>query len=210
MKFRLSPRTVRRLAPAVVTPLAASWRYRLHHADRWHDLVRQGGAFIFLLWHEAWLPLLWHHRHQNVAIMVSDGREGQYLADYARRIGYHAVQGSSSRGATRALLGAIRALEQGTTVAITPDGPRGPRRMIKPGVIHAAQRTGARILPLHARAHPAWLLRSWDRTIVPKPLARVDLAYGEPFTIPPGPDGICQGTLRCAEALAQVEALLPE
>ena len=99
---------------------------------------------VFLLWHEALLPLLWHHRNQAIMIVVSEAREGQYLADFAASLGYRPVRGSSTRGAARALLGAVRELQAGHSVAFTPDGPRGPRRELKPGVVAAAQRGGRR------------------------------------------------------------------
>jgi hypothetical protein len=200
---------VQLLAPAVVMPLATSWRFHVHHVDRWQRTCEAGRPFLFLLWHEAWLPLLWRHRQQQVAIVVSQGREGQYLANYARRIGYRAVQGSSTSGGARALLGAIRALDDGHTVAITPDGPRGPRRHVKPGVVRAAQRANAVILPLHAVARSAWRLRSWDHTMIPKPFARIDVGYGEPFTVAPGRSGLEAGIVRCADALRHVEQELP-
>ena len=81
---------------------------------------------MFLLWHEALLPLLWHHRRQAIAIVVSEARDGQYLADFAASLGYRTVRGSSTRGAARALLGAVRELQAGHAVAFTPDGPAGP------------------------------------------------------------------------------------
>ena len=196
---------MRRLAPAFIDPLARSWRFRLHHRERWQRLVDAQRPFIYLLWHEALLPLLWQHRRQQVTIVVSEAREGQYLSDYARRIGYQLLPGSSTRGGARALLGAIRALEDGSTVAITPDGPRGPRREIKPGVVHAAQRTGAMILPLHAVASSAWSARSWDRMFLPKPFARVKLGYGEPFSVEPGADGLRTGVAQCMASLSCLE-----
>ncbi|HEY3934701.1 MAG TPA: lysophospholipid acyltransferase family protein [Gemmatimonadales bacterium] len=205
MKVRLSPGVVRLVAPAVINPLVRSWRFRVHRPDRWKDLVATGRPFIFLLWHEALLPLLWRHRMQQIAIVVSEAREGRYLADYARRIGYHLVPGSSTRGGMRALLGAIRALDDGCTVAITPDGPRGPRRDVKPGVVRAAQRAGAKILPLHAVSDSAWSMGSWDRMLVPKPFAQIDVAYGEPFSVGPGAEGLAEGLTRCATAMAHIE-----
>ncbi len=205
MKFRLSPATVRVLAPAIIDPLAHSWRFRVRHGDRWQRLVDTGRPFIYLLWHEALIPLLWRHRQQQVTIVVSEAREGQYLSDYATRIGYQLLQGSSTRGGARALLGAIRALDDGCTVAITPDGPRGPRREIKPGVVHAAQRSGAMIMPLHASSRSAWLARSWDQMFLPKPFAEVHLGYGEPFSVEPGAAGLQAGIAQCAESLACVE-----
>ena len=205
MKFRLSPQTVRMLAPAFIDPLARSWRFRVRHRERWQRLVDTRRPFIYLLWHEALLPLLWQHRRQQVTIVVSEAREGQYLSDYAQRIGYRLLPGSSTRGGARALLGAIRVLEEGSTVAITPDGPRGPRREIKPGVVHAAQRAGAMIMPLHAATSSGWSARSWDRMFLPKPFAEVHLGYGEPFAVAPGAAGLQAGIAQCAASLACVE-----
>lgn len=210
MKISVPPTVVRLVAPAIINPLARSWQFQLRHADRWQLLVERGQPFIFLLWHEALLPLLWHHRRQQVAIVVSEARDGQYLGDYARRIGYNLVSGSSTRGGARALLGAIRALEDGCTVAITPDGPRGPRREVKPGVVRAAQRAGAMILPVHAVTGSAWRFRSWDRLMVPKPFARIDIGYGKPFAVPQGAGGLEAGMQQCAAAMASVEQELSD
>jgi lysophospholipid acyltransferase (LPLAT)-like uncharacterized protein len=205
VRIRVSPRVVSVLGPAIINPLARSWRFRFRNRDRWQRLVDGQRPFIFLLWHEALLPLLWHHRSQQITIVVSEAREGRYLSDYARQIGYRLVAGSSTHGGARALLGAIRALGDGSTIAITPDGPRGPRRDVKPGVVRAAQRAGAMILPLHAVTRSAWRLGSWDRMMVPKPFAEVDLGYGEPFAVAQGAEGLAAGLLQCASSLACVE-----
>jgi hypothetical protein len=158
---------------------------------------------VFLLWHEVLLPLLWQHREQAIAIVVSEARDGQYLADFAASLGYRSVRGSSTRGAARALLGAVRELEAGHAVAFTPDGPRGPRRELKPGVVAAAQRGGATIVPLHAEADRAWRLDSWDRFMIPKFGARVRIVYGRPFEVAEGDAGLATG-------LEQAEARLRE
>jgi lysophospholipid acyltransferase (LPLAT)-like uncharacterized protein len=205
VKFRFSPAVVRRVAPAVIDPLAHSWRIRVRHAERRRALVDSGRPFIYLLWHEALLPLLWQHRQQQVTIVVSEAREGQYLSDYAQRIGYRLLPGSSTRGGARAFRGAIRALDDGATIAITPDGPRGPRRHVKPGVVRAAQYASAMILPVHAIAESAWCMQSWDRMIVPKPFAKVRLGYGEPFAVGSGSSALHSGLAECAAALARIE-----
>ena len=189
----------------LVSACSRSWRFHIHHADRWQALQAAGTPFVFLLWHEALLPLLWLHRHQGVAIVVSEGKEGRYLSDYATRLGYHPIRGSSSRSGARALLAAVRALGEGTTVAFTPDGPRGPRRTIKPGLVRAAQRAGAAILPLHAVASAEWRFNSWDRLMVPRPCASVAVGYGECFGVAPGDDGLSAGIARCASALETLE-----
>ena len=155
--------------------------------ERWRTLYAARRPHVFLLWHEALLPLLWQHRRQSITIVVSEARDGQYLAEFAAALGYRAVRGSSTRGAARALLGAVRELRSGYAVAFTPDGPRGPRREMKPGVVAAAQRGGGVVVPLHAEADRAWRLDSWDRFMIPLPFAAVDLDFAM-LNIPPEAD----------------------
>jgi lysophospholipid acyltransferase (LPLAT)-like uncharacterized protein len=151
------------------------------------------------MWHEALLPLLWQRRNLGITIVVSAARDGRYLADFAARLGYLAVQGSSSKGGVRALVGAIRVLRDGGQVGFTPDGPRGPRRGLKPGFLAAAQRTGALVYPMHASATWSRRLASWDRFLLPLPGARVHVVVGAPFEVGEGPAGITEGHA-CAEA----------
>jgi lysophospholipid acyltransferase (LPLAT)-like uncharacterized protein len=196
------------VGPAV-RMLASSWRIEVTHEERWRTLYEAKRPHVFLLWHEALLPLLWQHRHQGVAIVVSEAREGQYLSDLALTLGYVAVRGSSTRGGARALLGAVRQLQTGRAVAFTPDGPRGPRREMKPGVVAAAQRGGGVIVPIHARADRAWRLHSWDRFMIPKPLARVRITYGQPFEVGEGEEGLAAGLARATEGLHEVSKADP-
>lgn len=184
--------------------LAGSWRMGTEHEERWRPLYEARRPVVFLLWHEVLLPLLWHHRRQGVAIVVSENRDGQYLTDFAQSLGYRAVRGSSSRGAARALLGAVRELQAGHSVAFTPDGPRGPRRELKPGVVAAAQRGGGIIVPIHARVDRAWRLDSWDHFLIPKPGARVVVTYGRPFEVAPGEDGLADGLAEAGVRLAEI------
>jgi len=172
-----------RFGPTAIRYLARSWRIELVHPERWQALRASGSPYVLLSWHEALLPVLWQHRQLGIAAVVSEARDGQYLAMLARVLGYRVIGGSSSRGGLRALRGAIRALAGGVPIGLTPDGPRGPRRMVKPGVVAAAARGRAIILPVHAESRPAWRARSWDRFLVPPPFARVRLAYGEPFQV---------------------------
>jgi lysophospholipid acyltransferase (LPLAT)-like uncharacterized protein len=203
VKLKLAPETVRAVVGPAMRALASSWRIRTVHEDRWKALNATGRPYVYLLWHEAILPLLWHHRGQGVAVVVSEARDGQYLADFALALGYRAVRGSSTRGATRALLGAVRELREGRQVAFTPDGPRGPRRTLKPGALVAAQRAGTAVITVHAEAAWAWRLNSWDRMMIPKPGARVRITYGRPFDIAPGDGGL-------AAAMTAAEAELEE
>jgi hypothetical protein len=189
MKITVRRALARRLGPPVARSLARSWRMECLGEERWQAVLRSGRPYVLLCWHEALLPVMWHHRGRGIAAVVSEARDGEYLAGFASSLGYQLIRGSSSRGGRRALAGAIRALREGTPIGVTPDGPRGPRRVLKPGALVAAERTGALIVPVHADAAPAWRAQSWDRFLVPPPFARVRVAYAEPFEIGPGGTG---------------------
>jgi lysophospholipid acyltransferase (LPLAT)-like uncharacterized protein len=204
VKVRIPPSAARAVAVPALRVLAGSWRMSTLHEERWRVLYEEGRPIVYLLWHEALLPLLWHHRRQGVVIVVSENRDGQYLSDFAQVLGYRSIRGSSSRGAARALLGAVRELQAGGSVAFTPDGPRGPRRELKPGVVAAAQRGAAVIVPVHAGADRAWRLDSWDRFLIPKPGARVTVTYGRPFEVSPGDEGLAAGLSEAGVRLAEI------
>ncbi len=142
---------------------------------------RSGTSVIFTGWHEQLLAPLWHRRDEDITLLVSGHQDGRLLARTAKRWGYRVVHGSSTRGGTRGLRGLIRTLQAGADVAVTPDGPRGPARVAKPGVLAAARHSGASIVPVAAHASAAWRARSWDGFVIPAPFARVRIAYGPPI-----------------------------
>lgn len=170
---------------ALLRLLAATWRVEVVGREHLAATQDAGRAFVFALWHRTLLPLLWWHRRQGVTLLVSRHADGALVAASAARMGYHLVRGSTSRGGAAALRGLVRALVAGRTVAVTPDGPRGPARVVKPGVLAAAERGRAAILPVAAGASSAWELRSWDRLLIPRPFARVRIAYGPALELAP-------------------------
>jgi lysophospholipid acyltransferase (LPLAT)-like uncharacterized protein len=163
--------------------------------------------FVLVCWHEALLPVMWHHRGRGIAALISEARDGGYLASFAGSLGYRLIRGSSTRSGKRALLGAIRALRQGVSVGITPDGPAGPRRVLKPGAISAAQQGRAVILPVHAEARPGWRASSWDRFLVPPAFAHVRVAYGTAFHVGDGPSALDDAVTRCTRELDEAARL---
>jgi lysophospholipid acyltransferase (LPLAT)-like uncharacterized protein len=163
--------------------LGRTWRIRVVNGEYLGDLRRTGRPFIFSLWHGQLLPLLWHHRKQGVRVLISEHRDGELVARTAESLGYGLIRGSSTRGAERALISIVRELQAGNEVAITPDGPRGPATTFAPGALVAAQRSDSFILPVAASADRAWRLRSWDRFMIPKPFARVTVAYATPTKV---------------------------
>jgi hypothetical protein len=171
-------RWIVRAGTALIRLLAMTWRVRIENDAEMRAARASGRRVIFTLWHGELLPLLWHHRDQGIAVVISEHRDGEIIARIAERLGYATVRGSTSRGGGRALIGLMRALESGLDGAVTPDGPRGPAHEFAPGAAIASQRTGVPLLFVRASASRAWRLKSWDRFLVPKPFARVRVTYG--------------------------------
>ena len=193
MKLRWAEPVAAAIGPPLLKTLAATWRYRRRGIEHWRALREAGRPFIFVLWHSRILPLLALHKHEGHVLLISRHRDGQYLANLAESWGYASVRGSTKRGGEVGLLGIVRALEGGATVALTPDGPRGPALRVQPGAIAAAQHAGVPIVTAGARASSAWYMGSWDRMCIPRPLARVDVEYGAPIVIGPGKEGLRRG-----------------
>ena len=184
--------------------LASTWRYRIIGGEAIEHLRANNIPFIFSLWHGQLLPLFWHHRSEHVAILVSEHKDGELIARLAKSIGYRLIRGSSSRGGERALLALAKDLRAGREVAVTPDGPRGPARSYAPGALIAAQRAGAPIVPIAAHADSAWRLSSWDAFLIPKPFARVTVAYGEPTRV------VAESSRAAAAAAPSFQKLMEE
>lgn len=159
-------------------------RFRAEGRDRFTGLAAAGQPVIFALWHGRLLPLTWFQRGGRIAALISRSADGEYIARVVEGWGYDTVRGSSSRGGGAALRELVRRSREGWSLAITPDGPRGPRQRLQPGVITTAQLTGLPILPLAAGCPRAWWPGSWDRFCVPKPFSTVRVLYGEPRWIP--------------------------
>lgn len=187
--------------------LAASWALDIVGEDGLWRLRDAGTPIVYAIWHGSLLPALWRHRGEPTTLLVSSHRDGGQVARAACSWGYRVVRGSTTRGGARGLRGLVRALEQGGDVAVTPDGPRGPARVVKPGAIAAAQRAAAAVLPVATAAASAWRARSWDEFLVPRPFTHVRIVYGRPFTVAAGPAGLEAGRRQLQGALVHATEL---
>jgi lysophospholipid acyltransferase (LPLAT)-like uncharacterized protein len=163
--------------------LAVTWRLRLRDREVVTTLRGTRSPIIFTFWHGQLLPLLWVHRREGAAVLISEHRDGEIVARVGNALGFRMIRGSSSRGGGRALIGVVKELNAGGEVAITPDGPRGPARRFAPGALIAAHRSGAPIVGVSVSADRQWRLRSWDSFMIPKPFARVTVAYSGPWPV---------------------------
>ncbi|HUG41050.1 MAG TPA: lysophospholipid acyltransferase family protein [Longimicrobiales bacterium] len=164
--------------------LLGTVRYRVEGGEHYAPLAEAGQPVIFALWHGRLLPLTYFHRHGRIAALISRSGDGEYIARVVEGWGYATVRGSSSRGGGEALRDLVRRARDGWSLALTPDGPRGPRQELQPGVITAAQLTGLPIVPLTGGCRRAWWPGSWDKFCVPKPFSTVRVLYGEPRWVP--------------------------
>ncbi len=153
---------------------------------------------VYVFWHRCLLTIAWLARGRGFGVLVSHHFDGELISQAAERMGYRLFRGSSTRGGRDALDDMTTALERGQPIALTVDGPRGPRFLAKPGAIQLARVTGAPIYALHVSCANAWTLRSWDGFQIPKPFSHVRGVWSGPFYVPAdtGPDRI--ETLRLA------------
>ena len=177
-KFSIGYRLAVLGGASAISSLALTWRYRAVNDETVKRLRNAKQPILFTLWHGQMLPLLWYHRNQGVAVLVSEHSDGEIIARILEWMGYALIRGSTSRGAGRALIGLMRTLKDGNDVAITPDGPRGPRHKFAPGAVVAANRADVPIVPACAHVDRFWQLSTWDGFVIPKPFAKITIAYG--------------------------------
>jgi hypothetical protein len=120
----------------------------------------------------------------SLGAIISQSRDGDMIAQVVSRLGFHPVRGSSSRGGKAALDALIAYLDGHTAAVHAVDGPRGPKGEVKAGIIRMAQRSGALIFPVFISTNRAWILKSWDRFLIPKPFSRVMIRWGDPLHVP--------------------------
>ena len=179
-------------------------RWHVEGWENWEAAKSIGKGLIYTFWHREIFSATWFWRKRGIVVMTSRNFDGEYIARIIERHGYGAARGSSSRGASRALVEMIRALENGRDAAFTIDGPRGPRFAAKSGSVLLAKATGAAILCFHIALRRAYVFsRSWDQTQAPYPFSRAAIFIGPPIMVSPD-----AGEDEQARKLREVQATL--
>lgn len=177
------------LASATVRMWMSSLDYKVAYYDPTVDPVNPGwhGQKIYVFWHEYILLPLHMRGYCDLAMLLSLHRDADILLEVARHMGFECVRGSSGRGGTTALRELVRKSRH-LNLAITPDGPRGPRRVLAQGPVYLSSKLGMPLVAMGFGYSNPWRLGSWDRFAIPKPYSRARAVVSPAMVIPPNLD----------------------
>jgi len=142
---------------------------------------------LVAFWHGDLIMQPFTYKHirpsGTIRTLISDHRDGETITKTVEFLGIGSIRGSSSKGGVKALLNAIKEIKNGIDVAITPDGPRGPRYSVADGIVAIAQKSGAKIVIFNSKPSKYWQFNSWDKFVIPKPFGKIDFFVSEPLDI---------------------------
>lgn len=136
----------------------------------------QGKRCVYLLWHQNMIALLLLRAYEDNVVVISASFDGELIAAPSRMFGYIPARGSSSKKAV-SLLKSMLGLAKEHSIAITPDGPKGPKYVIKDGAFFLAYMSKIPIIPISVKTGSKWQFNSWDQYIIPKPFSKIDVLY---------------------------------
>jgi lysophospholipid acyltransferase (LPLAT)-like uncharacterized protein len=171
------------LGKGLVDLICGTMRIRVVDLDKARTEI-ESKRFVFTFWHSRLLAISYLYQGWGAAILVSSSEDGEIMAQILQRQGHETIRGSTSRHGVRAMTRLIRALkEEVRPGGVVPDGPRGPRFKVQPGVITLAQKTGYPIVPISYSAKRIKIFASWDRFILPYPFTEGCIIYGRPMSV---------------------------
>ncbi len=184
----LAERALLAVAPATgylyIRLVRATMRAEFRGREALEGAVDRGERFILAFWHSRLILMPYVYPGRRISVLISRHRDAEIIGRILRRFGFDLSRGSSSEGGAAGLRDVLRKVREGYDIGFTPDGPRGPRRRVKPGVVAAARLTGLPIVPATFSASRGRRLSSWDRTLVPRPFCRGLYVCGEPVRCP--------------------------
>lgn len=162
----------------------ATCRVTIHNPENFFQPEDKGKRTIASFWHYSIIYTFYFLRRYSATVMVSASRDGEYIARLAGEFGFDTVRGSKNHKGVGALKAILRAVRDGDSGAIVADGSQGPPRVAQPGAILLASRTGVPVVPMAWSASGHYIVKSWDRTAIPRLFSSVDFFYGEPLYVP--------------------------
>ena len=191
-RYRLKERLLIRAADLafylLIRLVGATVRFRVEGWEHWEEATRGGRLPVYACWHERVFLATYFFRRRRIVVMTSQSFDGEYIARFIQRFGYGAARGSSTRGGVGALIEMVRLVRSGCPAGFMVDGPRGPRRVAKPGPLLLAKKTGQPVLPFSVNPRRYLEIPSWDRTQVPLPFTRATVRIAPPIHVAPGAD----------------------
>src|SRR3990172_2103308 len=171
------------LGPALVWFLGKTLRISWRGLENLQEVRKSRQRVIYALWHGRLLILTFAHRWQKVHVLISQHRDGEFIARTVQKLGFVPIRGSTTRGGTQAIFQMVSKIQDGYDLAITTDGSKGPPHKVQSGAIYIAQRSGLPIMPISSSAQKAWRLKSWDSFLIPKPFSKTVIMLGKPIYV---------------------------
>ncbi len=168
---------------SVMLAITATCRVKVHGKNNIDAITSLKKPWIYSIWHNNVLISPWALKNQNVTVMVSESGDGEIISRSVHLFGNTTVRGSTSKNSAKATRQALKALRNTSPVAITPDGPRGPKYELQEGVLFLAALAKTPIIPFHAECSRQWEFNSWDNLKLPKPFSTIHLCFGEAIEI---------------------------
>ncbi len=175
------PKIFSRFAFWLVRFLGATYRVKLVNYEAIEAL--EGGR-IMCTWHGRSIIASTYFRNKGFWVIISKSKDGDIQTHVFSKLGFKIIRGSTGRGGERALIESIRELRKGAIMAITPDGPRGPNKVVQGGIMAMAKKAGVWLVPAGVSARPRCLAKSWDRYMIPLPFAKCVMNFGTPVKVP--------------------------
>ncbi|MBI4368877.1 MAG: lysophospholipid acyltransferase family protein [Elusimicrobia bacterium] len=168
-------------------------------------LRAMGQGAIYTFWHNRQAMLLYLHQKKPIAVLISASKDGEMGAQIAENFELSSVRGSSRKRSSEGLRALIRCVRQGYSIAVAPDGPLGPPREVKQGVLYLSQSLGVPILPVTVAYSQKIVFKTWDAFMFPLPFGKIAAGYGEPIWIKKE-DNLEAKAIEVKEALDQISA----
>lgn len=163
--------------PALVYCFGLTWRVKYVNAEA----ENAGPPLVWAFWHARLLPLVYYFRNRGIVVLVSRSFDGEITSRVLHRMGFSTIRGSTSRGAMQSLREVVNELKKDSYVAFTPDGPKGPSEVAQIGASAAARLGNAPLVAVTTASSKNWRLNTWDKFIIPKPFAKVEIRQSEPI-----------------------------
>ena len=176
-------------------PLKLSWRFEIHEPDDLKRALAQNKMLVFSHWHGDELGILFVANRYRASAITSTSKDGEIINGFLNLIGVKTARGSSTRGGVSALKGILRLAKEGYRQSFAVDGPKGPYHKVKPGALEVAKLLNCQIHPLGVACSKSFVFqKSWNKTYLPYPFARIVLFWGQPLLeIPRDADVLASG-----------------